>query len=92
MAETCTPSRAPVRKTSETMSGREDFQDSEPSGQNRLQMLWDEQMIDVDKTSPHQSISVMLIHWDEKLDDLHTVDEVYSFLPCYCPACSIASR
>jgi len=55
---------------------REDFQDPAESKQGRFQMRWDKQMANVGRTSPHKKVAVLLISWDEKLDDLKTGEEV----------------
>jgi hypothetical protein len=42
-----------------------------------LQTVWDESMKGVGGVGlPHRSCSVLLISWDEQLDDLHTREEV----------------
>lgn len=53
------------------------YQDSEEVENSRLQRLWNEYMEPAYKNpSGYQKISVILISWDEKLDDLKTKDEV----------------
>ena len=63
-------------KTSDPMPVRDDYQDQEQSKQVRLQMIWDEKMVNADKTSPHENVAVILISWDAELDDLQTGEEV----------------
>ena len=70
---------------SDTMPARNDYQDIEQSKQARLQMIWDENMVHVDKTSPHERTAVILISWDPELDDLKTGEEVAQ---CYIVRCS----
>ena len=36
-------------------------------------------MVNADKTSPHEKIAVILISWDDELDDLHTGEEVANY-------------
>ncbi|KAH0557001.1 hypothetical protein GP486_005211 [Trichoglossum hirsutum] len=53
------------------------YQDNEELENSRLQRLWNENMEPAYKTpSGYQKTSVILISWDEKLDDLKTKDEV----------------
>ena len=53
------------------------YQDSEELENSRLQRLWNENMERAyANPSGYRRISVMLISWDEALDDLKTKDEV----------------
>ena len=65
-----------IIKTSDTMPVRNEYQDQEQCKQVRLQMIWDEKMVNADKTSPHENVAVIIISWDPELDDLHTGEEV----------------
>ncbi len=85
MSDFCTASSTDIVKISDTMPVRKDYQDQEQSKQVRLQMVWDEKMVNADKTSPHDKIAAILISWDEELDDLHTGEEVPWCLFPYCP-------
>lgn len=82
MSNYCTTSSTNIVKTSDSMPVRKDYQDKEQSKQDRLQMVWDEKMVNADKTSPHEKVAVILLSWDAELDDLHTREEV-PYCLCY---------
>lgn len=53
------------------------YQDNEEQENCRLQCLWNKQMESAYKSpSGYQQVSVLLISWDDVLDDLNTKDEV----------------
>lgn len=76
MSDYSTTSNTNIAKISDSMPIRNDYQDQEQSKQVRLQMVWDEKMVNADKTSPHEKVAVILLSWDAELDDLHTREEV----------------
>jgi len=82
MSDYCTTASTNIVKTSDSMPVRKDYQDQEQSKQVRLQMVWDEKMVNADKTSPHEKVAVILLSWDAELDDLHTREEVAYGLFC----------
>jgi len=55
----------------------EDFSHEAVVKETDLQTIWDESMKGVGGVGlPHRNCAVLLISWEEKLDDLHTGDEV----------------
>jgi hypothetical protein len=57
------------------------YQDNEEQENSRLQCLWNKQMESAYKNpSGYREVSVLLISWDDELDDLNTKDEVTMLL------------
>ena len=72
------PSYVAITERPQLTLSSDDYHDEYLSKQGKLRKIWDEQIINVDKGSWHQNVAVMLICWDEEMDDLHTGEEVSS--------------
>jgi hypothetical protein len=58
-------------------TGTKDYQDADETRDSEFKAIWDGEMVDLKNNSiSYRYAFVLLISWDESVDDLHTDEEV----------------